>query len=106
TAATLMRLAAGRGEEHRALLRLAAGGFRDMTRIAGGSPAIWADIRSENRLAIVDVLDELLTALQDMRDVVAGGDREALLGALEQARAARVNLPGLLACPGDSEGLA
>ena len=35
-AATLMRLADARAVEHRALLRLAAGGFRDMTRIAAG----------------------------------------------------------------------
>ena len=34
TAATLMGLASDRAEEHAALLRLAAGGFRDMTRIA------------------------------------------------------------------------
>jgi prephenate dehydrogenase len=96
TAATLMRLAAGRGEEHRALLRLAAGGFRDMTRIAGGSSAIWPDICGENRAAIVDVLDELLGALRDMRDVVAAGDRATLLDQLEEARAARVNLPVLI----------
>ena len=38
TAATLMDLAAGLGEEHAALLQLAAGGFRDMTRIAAGQP--------------------------------------------------------------------
>jgi prephenate dehydrogenase len=93
TAATLMRLAAGRGEEQRALLRLAAGGFRDMTRIAGGSSAIWPDICGENQVAIVDVLDELLAALQSMREVVARGDRGALLDVLEEARAARVNLP-------------
>ncbi|HEY8544148.1 MAG TPA: prephenate dehydrogenase/arogenate dehydrogenase family protein [Acidimicrobiales bacterium] len=93
TAATLMRLASARGEEHRALLRLAAGGFRDMTRIAGGSSAIWPDICGENRAAIVDVMDELLAALQEMRDVVARGDRAALLDKLESARAARVNLP-------------
>jgi prephenate dehydrogenase len=96
TAATLMRLAAGRGEEHRALLRLAAGGFRDMTRIAGGSSAIWPDICGENQVAIVDVLDELLAALTEMRDVVARGDRLTLLDALEEARAARVNLPALI----------
>jgi prephenate dehydrogenase len=101
TAATLMRLAAGRGEEHRALLRLAAGGFRDMTRIAGGSPAIWPDICGENRHAIVDVLDELMTALSDMRSLVAGGDRGALLEVLEEARAARVNLPVLLGTTND-----
>jgi prephenate dehydrogenase len=101
TAATLMRLAAGRGEEHRALLRLAAGGFRDMTRIAGGSPAIWPDICGENRAAIVDVLDELLHALTDMRELVAGGDRAALLDVLEEARAARVNLPVLIGTTDD-----
>ena len=59
TAATLMRLADERSEEHRALLRLAAGGFRDMTRIAAGHPGIWPDICSDNREAIVEVLDGL-----------------------------------------------
>jgi prephenate dehydrogenase len=92
-AAALMRLADERSEEHRALLRLAAGGFRDMTRIASGHPGIWPDICSDNRAAIVAVLDELTAALQHMRDVVAVDDRKELLAALEQARAARVNLP-------------
>ncbi len=41
TAATLMALAADLGEEHGPLLQLAAGGFRDMTRIAAGQPSIW-----------------------------------------------------------------
>jgi prephenate dehydrogenase len=93
TAATLMRLADARSEEHRALLRLAAGGFRDMTRIAAGHPGIWPDICSDNRAAIVEVLDELTDALGHMREIVADGDRAELLGALERARAARVNLP-------------
>jgi prephenate dehydrogenase len=93
TAAALMRLADERSEEHRALLRLAAGGFRDMTRIASGHPGIWPDICSDNRSAIVDVLDELMASLQHLRDVVAVDDRKELLSALEQARAARVNLP-------------
>jgi prephenate dehydrogenase len=94
TAATLMGLAAQRGEEHAALLRLAAGGFRDMTRIAAGHPGIWPDICAENRDAIVAALDVLVDRLGAMRDVVAAGDRAALLDALEAARAARVNLPG------------
>ncbi len=37
-ATTLMDVAATTGEEHAILLRLAAGGFRDMTRIAAGHP--------------------------------------------------------------------
>ena len=92
-AATLMRLADERSEEHRALLRLAAGGFRDMTRIAAGHPGIWPDICSDNRAAIVGVLDDLRAALGEMRDLVATGDRAGLFDRLDKARAARVNLP-------------
>ncbi len=98
-AATLMALAADGAEEHAALLRLAAGGFRDMTRVAAGSPAIWPDICAENRNAIVDSLDRLVEALAGMRELVASGDRAGLLVALERARAARVNLPGRVAVP-------
>jgi len=93
TAATLMRLAEGRAEEHRALLRLAAGGFRDMTRIAAGHPAIWPDICAQNSDAIVEVLDELVKQLGEVRDAVAESDRPRLLNQLETARRARRNLP-------------
>ena len=93
TAATLMRLADNRSEEHLALLRLAAGGFRDMTRIASGRPGIWLDICDQNRDAIVRGLDSLISGLSEMRDIVSKGDRDALFSSLEQARRARMNLP-------------
>src|SRR5207245_9662149 len=91
TAATLMGLAAEMSEEHATLLRLAAGGFRDMTRIAAGHPGIWPDICAENRDAIVETLDRLVAALQRMRSTVGEGDRTGLLESLERARAARTN---------------
>ncbi|MEZ5234773.1 MAG: prephenate dehydrogenase/arogenate dehydrogenase family protein [Acidimicrobiia bacterium] len=93
TAATLMTLADARAEDHAALLRLAAGGFRDMTRIASGHPAIWPDICAENRGAIVDTLDQLIEGLFRMRNLVEQGDRSGLTAALERARQARANLP-------------
>lgn len=92
-AAALMTIAAERSEEHATLLRLAAGGFRDMTRIAAGHPGIWPDICAENRDAIVAALDELLGTLSSLRTTVAGADRDALLALLERARHARINLP-------------
>ncbi len=92
TAAVLMRIAEGRSIEHRALLRLAAGGFRDMTRVAAGHPAIWPEICVENRAAITDVLDELLDELVEMRLIVSGGDRKELLARLEAARDSRRSL--------------
>jgi prephenate dehydrogenase len=93
TAATLMRIASQRADEHRALLRLAAGGFRDMTRIAAGHPGIWPDICVENRDAIVAALDALLAELHQVRDAVATADRASLYQRLDEARAARLNLP-------------
>lgn len=97
TAATLMGLASEKSAEHAALLRLAAGGFRDMTRIASGHPAIWLDICADNRVAIVGELEALITGLQDMRDAVERGDRETLFRRLTHAREARANLPSRIA---------
>jgi prephenate dehydrogenase len=93
TAATLMGLASERAEEHAALLRLAAGGFRDMTRVASGRPGIWLDICAENRPAIVDTLDQLIAGLTEMRDIVGDDDRDRLHARLTAARQARANLP-------------
>lgn len=101
TAATLMRLADDTAEEHRALLRLAAGGFRDMTRVAAGHPGIWPDICVENQAAIVDVLDRLITGLSEVRQVVADQDRAQLMALLEQARSARTNLPARFGRPSE-----
>jgi prephenate dehydrogenase len=99
TAATLMGLASERAEEHAALLRLAAGGFRDMTRIASGHPAIWLDICAENRSAILSALDGLIAGLGQMRAVVESDDREALRARLQHAREARSNLPSRVSRP-------
>jgi len=93
TAATLMNLADRVAEEHGALLRLAAGGFRDMTRVAAGSPAIWPDVCADNATAILETLDALVSELIAMRALVAAGDRRGLLATLQRAAAARRSLP-------------
>jgi len=97
TAASLMGLADQRSSEHRGLLRLAAGGFRDMTRIASGHPGIWPDICNENRTAIVSELDRLIDVLGEVRSIISTGDRDALVAILERARSARMALPARFA---------
>jgi prephenate dehydrogenase len=92
-AATLMNAASDGAEQDGTLLRLAAGGFRDMTRVAAGHPGIWPDICAENSTAIVAALDGLLADLSTMRDRVASQDRAAILDSLRRASAARRNLP-------------
>ena len=99
TAATLMGLAADRSIEHAALLRLAAGGFRDMTRVASGRPDIWLDICTENRTAIVEGLGHLIDQLDGVRTAIDSGDRDGLHARLSTARTARQNLPSRVVHP-------
>ena len=98
-AATLMNAATSGAEADGSLLRLAAGGFRDMTRVAAGHPGIWPDICSENAGPIVDALDALITELAVMRERVANNDRTGLFASLQAASAARRNLPARFVRP-------
>jgi len=94
TAAALMGVASNHAEEEQGpLLRLAAGGFRDMTRISAGHPGIWPDVCADNAEAITTVLDELLAELHHLRDIVVGRQRAELVDILERAREARLALP-------------
>ncbi len=98
-AATLMNAAATGAEQNGSLLRLAAGGFRDMTRVAAGHPGIWPDICTENAGPIVHALDSLVAELTVMRDRVAGNDRDAIYEGLQRASAARRSLPARVVRP-------
>ena len=94
-ATTLMNLAAERArDEHAGLLLLAAGGFRDATRVAASNPELWLDICSENRDAIISVLDDYRERIGALRSVLALADGEGLRRALADARSARRALPG------------
>jgi len=99
-ATTLMQTATSAGGEQAPLLRLAAGGFRDMTRIAAGHPAIWPDICVENGEAIVESLDRYVRELRRVRDLVVAQDRAGLLMFFEGARSARRSLPTSAALAG------
>ncbi|HSS10667.1 MAG TPA: ACT domain-containing protein, partial [Acidimicrobiales bacterium] len=61
--------------------------------LTAGHPGIWPDICIDNQAGIADTLDRLVEALGRLRTMVANGDRDGILGVLEQAREARLNLP-------------
>lgn len=94
-ATTLMNLAAERArDEHAGLLLLAAGGFRDATRVAASNPELWLDICAENRDALVAVLDDYRARIEALRRVLASGDDDGLRATLVDAQSARRALPG------------
>jgi prephenate dehydrogenase len=92
-ASAVMHLAADAQPNHETLLRLAAGGFRALTRLSGRSAGIWPDICVENRAAIVDILDRYMKELERVRELVAAAERGPLLDFFEIARAEVSNLP-------------
>ena len=63
-------------DEH--MRTVAAGGFRDITRIASSSPVMWEQICLSNQAEITRVLDAFIDTLQDARSLVCAGDGEAL----------------------------
>jgi prephenate dehydrogenase len=87
----LMNLALRRAEEY-PLLRLAAGGFRDMTRIAASSPGLWLDILLENRDAVAESLRECMDMLYEISDMLEEADEEKLEVWMEIASRGRQKL--------------
>jgi prephenate dehydrogenase len=65
-AVALTNFIARHGQEHESRLQLAAGGFRDMTRIAASPFSIWQDILNSNRANVRQSLQEFIAVLQQM----------------------------------------
>jgi prephenate dehydrogenase len=71
------------------ILLLAAGGFRDLTRLAASDPGLWSEILLANREAIVAAIDLYAARLGRLRDEIAearGADVEATFGRAKSAR--------------------
>jgi len=79
-------------------LALAAGGFRDMTRIASSPFGMWGGILSANRDAVLGALDAYAGRLVALREAVAAGS----LGAVHQSFEAAAETRG--AIPSQSKG--
>ena len=72
---------------------LAAGGFRDITRIASSSPDMWQQICDENRDALADALHTYIESLQKMEKAVREQDAKTLWDEFEEARVYRNRIP-------------
>lgn len=91
--AVLTTLAAVRTDP--SALDCAAGGFRDTTRVAGGDPAMWAGILTENKTEIAAALRDALGTTRELLEIVEGLDEEKLRLLLAEAKNLRDRLtPG------------
>ncbi|WP_282208941.1 prephenate dehydrogenase/arogenate dehydrogenase family protein [Parvibacter caecicola] len=92
-AACLMQLASNHSDDSQSLMRLAAGGFKDTTRIAAGSPKLWCGIAFDNAQALTEGLEEMGSIIRQFSDALEAGDRGRFTALLQQASDARRSLP-------------
>jgi len=94
--ASLVNLASRQTRENKSLLLIAAGGFRDMTRIAASDPDMWRDICIENSDAILMAIEEFRKNLDDFKKDIEQTNRAELWNEFQEAQSIRLNLPTIL----------
>lgn len=71
------------------VFRFAAGGFRDVTRIASSDPTMWRDICLNNQQPILDMMKRYRDELDMLYNALESGDGEKLMDVFKQAKATR-----------------
>lgn len=67
-AGSLVNLVKNSDNSEGLMKRLAAGGFKDITRIASSSPEMWEQICMTNTKAIISLLDDYIASLGEIRE--------------------------------------
>ena len=92
-AAGLVNQVGSYNEENEWFHRLAAGGFRDLTRIAASHPVMWRDILMSNRGELLRLMEDWLSVMEEVRDAIERGDAEEIENFFRRARFLRQQLP-------------
>jgi prephenate dehydrogenase len=81
------------------VLRFAAGGFRDFSRIASSDPVMWRDICLSNSAAILALLNDYRQGLDSLEQAIMNSDGDYLVEVFKRAkqvRDSRFAEPGLI----------
>lgn len=71
----------------------AAGGFKDITRIASSSPAMWQDICLANGSSIDFFLEQMETQIREFRKMIAADNKRGIYDAFQTAGDYRNSIP-------------
>ena len=88
-ASGLMEQTAVYAQEHEMTRRFAAGGFRDMTRIAESEPGMWTSILLSNRETILERIEDFKNRLDEIGQAISKGEEEQIWNFFNQAREQR-----------------
>lgn len=85
-ASTLVEQAVAYGEEHEMTRLFAAGGFRDMTRIAESEPGMWTSILLSNPQAILERIADFKDRLDQVAETIQADNEEAIWSFFQEGR--------------------
>lgn len=71
-------------------------GFRDFSRIAGGSAQVWTDIFLSNRDVLLEQINDFETHLIMMRELIDSGDKVKIMDWLERTSELRNSWKGII----------
>ncbi len=89
-AVSLVNLISKHEQDSHLFLKLAAGGFRDMTRIASSPYEIWKDILNTNQEKLSEFIDEFIAVLRDNQKHLTD---EVLSDVFQEAARHRLSIP-------------
>lgn len=79
-------------DDNETMKSIAAGGFKDITRIASSSPVMWQNICASNREQILVLMDKYTALLSRLRSYIETSDEQALLDFFQSAKDYRDSL--------------
>lgn len=78
--------------ENETMKTIAAGGFRDVTRIAASSPVMWQNICASNKEHLLDLMDQYIEQFNKLKAYIESDNSEALLDYFGDAKEYRDSL--------------
>lgn len=93
-AATLVNFVKEHDGKEELMKHLAAGGFKDITRIASSSPTMWQHICLKNKKNIVNILEEYIALLEDTKCRVQEEAEQDIYLFFETSKNYRNSIPG------------
>ncbi len=92
-AASLVHQLSSENEKHPFTRQLAAGGFRDITRIASSNPIMWRDITVQNRHELVSQLDKWQVEMENVKTLLLEAEPTTIEHYFSRAKYVRDELP-------------
>ena len=83
---TLVNLVKDIDDESETMKTIAAGGFKDITRIASSSPVMWESICMTNQEQLLKLMDKYISSLSELRNNIEASASQTLLDKFQSAK--------------------